>query len=111
MAVGDDAQAIFGFRDTSPEFMINFEQYFGHFTDFALVENHRSTKNIVDFANAVNDKSDFKLNLSDSSFIITSEIQTPITYTDYTSTGQLEAQEQTFTNTGKNFFKKSLLNP
>ena len=61
MAVGDDAQAIFGFRDTSPEFMINFEQYFGHFTDFALVENHRSTKNIVDFANAVNDKSDFKV--------------------------------------------------
>lgn len=54
----------------------------------------------------INDKSDFKLNLCDSSFIITSEIQTPITYTDYTSTGQLEAREQTFTNTVKNFFKK-----
>lgn len=57
MAVGDDSQSIFGFRHTSPEFMINFENYFGRFTDFSLVENHRSTKNIVDFANSVSAKS------------------------------------------------------
>lgn len=58
MAVGDDSQAIFGFRHTSPEYMINFEQYFGRFTDFSLIENHRSTSNIVDFANSVSERSE-----------------------------------------------------
>lgn len=57
MAVGDDSQAIFGFRHTSPEFMINFENYFGRFTDFSLIENHRSTSNIVDLANSISGKS------------------------------------------------------
>lgn len=54
MAVGDDSQSIFGFRHTSPEYMINFETYFGHFQDFPLLENHRSTRPIIDFANKVN---------------------------------------------------------
>lgn len=55
-AVGDDSQSIFAFRDTSPEYMINFGNYFGggHFTDFPLVENHRSGKDIIEFANAIN---------------------------------------------------------
>lgn len=61
MAVGDDSQSIFGFRHTSPEFMINFETYFGRFEDFSLVENHRSTKAIVDFANKVNEKAHIKV--------------------------------------------------
>ena len=56
MAVGDDSQSIFGFRHTSPEFLINFGDYFGRFHDFSLVENHRSDKNIVDFANSVNER-------------------------------------------------------
>lgn len=54
MAVGDDSQSIFAFRDTSPEYMINFGNYFGHFDDFSLVENHRSTGDIIDFANKIN---------------------------------------------------------
>lgn len=57
MAVGDDSQAIFGFRHTSPEYMINFENYFGRFTDFSLIENHRSTSNIVDLANSISEQS------------------------------------------------------
>lgn len=54
MAVGDDSQSIFAFRHTSPEYMINFGDYFGRFDDFALVENHRSAGDIIDFANKVN---------------------------------------------------------
>lgn len=58
MVVGDDSQAIYGFRDTTPEFIINFARYFGSeenpVHDFTLVENHRSTKAILDFANKIN---------------------------------------------------------
>ena len=62
MAVGDDSQSIFAFRDCSPEFMINFGDYFGqNFTDFHLVENHRSGKGIIDFANLVNAKANEKI--------------------------------------------------
>lgn len=61
MAVGDDSQSIFGFRHTSPEFIINFDRYFGRFSDFALVENHRSVSSIVDFANTVNNKANEKV--------------------------------------------------
>lgn len=61
MAVGDDSQAIFGFRHTSPEFIIHFGDYFGRFSDFALVENHRSFSSIVDFANKINDKANEKV--------------------------------------------------
>ena len=56
MIVGDDSQAIFGFRDTTPEFIIHFEQYIGeHVDDIFLLENHRSTPEIIDFANKIND--------------------------------------------------------
>lgn len=61
MAVGDDSQSIFGFRHTSPEFIINFGNYFGRFSDFALVENHRSASSIVDFANTVNNVANEKV--------------------------------------------------
>lgn len=57
MAVGDDSQSIFSFRHTSPEYMINFGDYFGRFDDFSLVENHRSNKLTIDFANKVNELS------------------------------------------------------
>lgn len=56
MAVGDDSQSIFSFRFTSPEFMINFENYFGRFDDFELVDNHRSNKATIDFANKLNEQ-------------------------------------------------------
>ena len=55
MVVGDDSQSIFGFRDTSPEYIIHFEDYMGeHVDDIFLLENHRSTPEIIDFANRIN---------------------------------------------------------
>ncbi|MDR1958828.1 MAG: ATP-dependent helicase [Planctomycetaceae bacterium] len=46
---GDDDQAIFEFRGSSPNFMINPDQYFdGKFSDFTLGVNYRSPQNIVD---------------------------------------------------------------
>lgn len=62
MAVGDDSQSIFAFRHTSPEYMINFGEYFGeNFDDFPLVENHRSNKATIDFANQVNELANEKV--------------------------------------------------
>jgi len=55
MAVGDDSQAIFSFRNTSPEYLINFGKYFGQgFVDFYLLDNHRSQSEIIDLANKIN---------------------------------------------------------
>lgn len=52
LVVGDDCQAIFGFRNTSPEYIIHFEKYIGcNVEDVFLEENHRSTPQICDFAN------------------------------------------------------------
>ena len=64
--IGDDFQAIFGFRRTSPEYMINLEKYVqGPVKDVTLNLNHRSTPQICEFANAVidfnRDKLDKKL--------------------------------------------------
>ena len=56
MVVGDDSQSIYSFRDTTPEFMIHFFDYIGRPGDeIGLLENHRSTPEIVNFANAIND--------------------------------------------------------
>ena len=56
MVVGDDSQAIFGFRNTSPQYIIHFEDYMGeHVDDIFLTDNHRSTPEIIAFANAIND--------------------------------------------------------
>lgn len=54
MGVGDDSQSIFSFQDATPEFIINFERYFGEFKDFQLIENHRSSRNVVNNANKIN---------------------------------------------------------
>ena len=62
MVVGDDSQAIFSFRDTSPEYIINFRNYIGEETDdIYLLENHRCTPEIIDFANKINDMNVFKV--------------------------------------------------
>lgn len=61
MCVGDDSQSIFAFRHTSPEYMVNFGNYFGRFDDFSLVENHRSNRSIIDYANKVNDQAKIKV--------------------------------------------------
>lgn len=56
MVVGDDSQAIFGFRDTSPKYIIDFFDILKRKgQDFYLLENHRSTPEIIDFANKLND--------------------------------------------------------
>lgn len=54
MVVGDDAQAIYGFRDTSPENIINFFQLMGiQGKDFNLLENFRSAPGVINFANKI----------------------------------------------------------
>lgn len=54
MAVGDDSQSIFGFRETSPEYMINFRSYFGDFTDLNLLTCRRCPQSVVALANRIN---------------------------------------------------------
>ncbi len=72
MVVGDDSQSIYGFRNTSPQFLIQFDTYVNEplirFTDsteilrqnkrmltkeLQLVDNYRSTQNILDAAEEV----------------------------------------------------------
>lgn len=49
---GDDMQSIFKFRDTSPEYIVNFQKYIGDdVTDIPLDENFRSQENIINFGN------------------------------------------------------------
>ena len=60
MVVGDDAQAIYGFRDTSTEFIINFEKYIGrHVDDIYLLDNYRCSPEVIDFANRINAKNHY----------------------------------------------------
>ncbi len=54
MAVGDDSQSIYGFRFTTPEYMINFQRYFGEFTDLNLNTCRRCPQPIVNLANRIN---------------------------------------------------------
>ena len=54
MTVGDDAQAIFSFQGGDPSIIINLFDILGvEGQDIFLVENHRSTKKIIEFANKV----------------------------------------------------------
>ena len=59
MVVGDDSQSIFSFRDTSPEFIINFFDRMNvpesERKDIFLINNYRSTQNIIKLANKVNE--------------------------------------------------------
>ena len=52
-AVGDDAQAIYGFRAASPEHMRAFPERFAGTTVVTLSQNYRSTSPILSAANAV----------------------------------------------------------
>lgn len=51
MVVGDINQSIFGFRNTTPDNIINFEKEFNNVEVKYMVNNFRSTKEIVDLAN------------------------------------------------------------
>ena len=52
-AVGDDAQAIYGFRAASAEHILNFREHFPDATVVTLERNYRSTQPILDLANEV----------------------------------------------------------
>jgi DNA helicase-2/ATP-dependent DNA helicase PcrA len=52
-AVGDDAQAIYGFRAASPAHMLAFPEHFAGATVVTLEQNYRSTSPILAAANAV----------------------------------------------------------
>lgn len=54
MVVGDDSQAIFEFRGANSDGIINFHQYFNA-VDINLCENFRSTQEICNVANHIND--------------------------------------------------------
>ena len=55
MIVGDDAQSIYGFRDACAENLIDFFNKMGiSGEDFFITENHRSTPEILEFANKLN---------------------------------------------------------
>ena len=51
--VGDDAQAIYGFRGASPRYLLDAEQYFDGLTTITLNANYRSSAPILDVANAL----------------------------------------------------------
>jgi DNA helicase-2/ATP-dependent DNA helicase PcrA len=51
--VGDDAQAIYGFRGASPRYLLDAEQYFSGLTTITLDVNYRSTDPILRVANAI----------------------------------------------------------
>lgn len=56
MVVGDDSQAIYGFRNTSPENIIHFfEKMNVKGEELYLTENRRSTDEIIALANKIND--------------------------------------------------------
>ena len=46
--------SIYGFRDTTPEYIIHFSDYIGHpVKDMYLLENRRSTPEILDVGNSI----------------------------------------------------------
>ncbi len=51
--VGDDDQAVYGFRGGCADYMLQFKQQFPSATEFVLSTNFRSTKEIVDMAETV----------------------------------------------------------
>lgn len=56
MVVGDDSQSIYGFRNTSPYFILHFDQVMGEeVDDIMLVENYRSTPEVIYAANKLNE--------------------------------------------------------
>ena len=52
-AVGDDAQAIYGFRAASAEHILNFREHYPDATIVTLERNYRSTQPILDLANEI----------------------------------------------------------
>lgn len=51
--VGDDMQAIYGFRNATPENIVNFDKYFTDVKDICLEDNFRSETPIIAMANTI----------------------------------------------------------
>ncbi|CAN5245168.1 3'-5' exonuclease [soil metagenome] len=51
--VGDDAQSIYGFRGANIQNILSFERDYPDLNTFKLEQNYRSTKNLVNAANAI----------------------------------------------------------
>lgn len=61
MVVGDDSQSIFGFRDTTPENILNFFDKLGRKgEDLYLVDNYRSTPEIIELANKIESRNEHR---------------------------------------------------
>lgn len=54
VVVGDDSQSIFGFRNVTSENIINFEKDFPETESIFLIDNYRSTPEIINTANMLN---------------------------------------------------------
>ena len=55
VVVGDDSQAIYSWRGASSENIINFDTIFNDVKDIKMMDNFRSTKQIIGLANNIND--------------------------------------------------------
>ena len=55
IAVGDDDQNIYGFRDSSNKYMLEFKEKYNA-TQYSLIKNYRSTASIVNFNNELLNK-------------------------------------------------------
>lgn len=53
--VGDDSQAVYGFRGASPRHLLDIESVFPSITTILLERNYRSVQPILDVANAISD--------------------------------------------------------
>src|SRR5207244_4983423 len=53
--VGDDSQAVYGFRGASPRHLLDIESVFPAISTIVLERNYRSVQPILDVANAISD--------------------------------------------------------
>lgn len=53
VVVGDELQAIYGFRNATPENLVEFDQYFPNMEDISLADNFRSETPIIALANHI----------------------------------------------------------
>lgn len=56
VVVGDELQAIYGFRNANPENLVNFGEYFPGMIDIPMEDNFRSQSPIIALANKIVDK-------------------------------------------------------